>query len=241
MPTVASDRWAAAEELSSAEESGLLSGQAHRRAAALPLWGRGALAAALAGGALLCLAAAGGLSAPVVRGAAGEAPAAFAASAAPGLVSAAEKKAARKPHGGSARPGATEPGNSTRASAGAKQEPKDEPPDEEPDDDLAARPKEQYLLVTADFDKKGNNSLSVKLGEVVKQLGDGDGGWAWVEKVGEGGGGRDGKEINARAGYVPEYIIEPMPEGNGHGNGTDTTAALAERHEERKGGQKHAH
>ncbi|CAK0806054.1 unnamed protein product, partial [Prorocentrum cordatum] len=69
---------------------------------------------------------------------------------------------------------------------------------------------DQYFLV---MDYKGENSdqLSVKIGDMVKQLDSDATGWVWAEK--DVAGGEDGK---AEAGYVPSFAIKAIPAGSGH-------------------------
>lgn len=82
--------------------------------------------------------------------------------------------------------------------------------------------KEQYCLAVMDFKGEENNDeLSVKMGDVVRQLGDADdSGWVWAEKVADDG---DGEADKSEAGYVPKWAVKLIPPGSGK----DTAAILA--------------
>jgi len=70
--------------------------------------------------------------------------------------------------------------------------------------------KEQYCLAVMDFKGEEKNQLSVKMGEMIKQLGDDDddSGWVWAEKV------ADGEDDKAETGYVPTFAIQMIPAGS---------------------------
>ncbi|CAK0806055.1 unnamed protein product, partial [Prorocentrum cordatum] len=77
---------------------------------------------------------------------------------------------------------------------------------------------DQYFLAVMDYKGENSDQLSVKIGDMVKQLDSDATGWVWAEKV---AGGEDGK---AEAGYVPSFAIKAIPAGSGK----DTAKLLAE-------------